>query len=212
MTSSHRSAFLLWSSGVSKISSSLFPQEKNTPPEFPALAWSHSISADIFLRPKKLRSLYPPSWPFLTPPRLQASEQAAQNRHRSKFGVAPESCAARKLRRFREFYRCRMQTRRAKALVGFRAASHLHKKRGHPAKRRVSRLELSLCLIQADEMTYNIHDAAPEARHNLAQHGLRRACALKGKCWVSKRKDSFLAAAGPRAAKRRASIHGYNCD
>ena len=60
---------------VSKIRSSLF-LEKNTLPEFPALAWSHSISADISLWPKKLRSFYPRSLPFLTRPLLRASSRA----------------------------------------------------------------------------------------------------------------------------------------
>jgi hypothetical protein len=49
------------------------------------------------------------------------------------------------------------------ALVGFRAASPLQKKET-PGEAPGVEVGLSLCLIQADEMTYSIHDAAPEAR------------------------------------------------
>jgi pimeloyl-ACP methyl ester carboxylesterase len=59
---------------ASKISSSLFRQGKSTRQEFPGRAWLHSISADISQRPKRLRSSYPRSWPFLTRPLLRASE------------------------------------------------------------------------------------------------------------------------------------------
>jgi hypothetical protein len=58
-----------------------------------------------------------------------------------------------------------MQTRRAKSLAGFRTAPTLHeKKKETPGEAPGVEVGLSLCLIQADEMTYSIHDAAPEAR------------------------------------------------